>query len=543
MLALLIPTIALAAPVDRIARLHEKQSWARASEVCVEADIAHADDPDLRRMCAEAEYNSTPPSDDVTALLGFSVRWRGTQLADTCFARAAELATPGADANEAQLLRHSRKYDGTEAATASRIRAEHLARDDARAANTWAAWCRFLERYTTGELRDSAERDALAVGIRWASEATDDTDDTRLDRWQSLLDTLPAHRAAIEAAGESSALDQIRQRLTGPCWTTPCSALSRGERITIPAVELPWNAGLTARWVAVDSRDRPLPVEQVAEALGLTPEELDALTSITAGLGLSMWTAPVDWAQPPRALNATWALQLTYGTQPPSRVAAQMTAHWAPAGPGGRALVHLSTRGLWIHGPGGSTRWGDFTGPRGRPTGTLVATDTHLYARSEGALYSVPRHRRADRARSRDRRRPPASGRPLCLDRSGRAPPALRRRRLPDALRCRHPCDPSEDGASAASRRQRQRGAVECALGSGALQASSRLPATGSAADTGLAAFGTSCAQVFVLHPLDGGESHLLRVFDASSGSVVGEKRFSVSDSRYGERIGGESTA
>ena len=60
MLALLIPTIALAAPVDRIARLHEKQSWARASEVCVEADIAHADDPDLRRMCAEAEYNSTP---------------------------------------------------------------------------------------------------------------------------------------------------------------------------------------------------------------------------------------------------------------------------------------------------------------------------------------------------------------------------------------------------------------------------------------------------------------------------------------------------
>ena len=198
---------------------------------------------------------------------------------------------------------------------------EHLARDDARAANTWATWCRFLERYTTGA--DSAERDALAVGIRWASEATD----APVDRWQSLLDTLPAHRAAIELLANPAHSTRSDSASPGPAGPSALSAASGSRFLPLSYRGMPGSPPAGWPWIP----DRPLPVEQVAEALGLTPEELDALTSITAGLGLSMWTAPVDWAQPPRARHLGSPADLRHTA--PSRVAAQMTAHWAPAGP------------------------------------------------------------------------------------------------------------------------------------------------------------------------------------------------------------------
>ncbi len=528
MIALLLVSLAVASPEDRIARLYEKQDWEKVVAVCTEGSTWQTDDTPSRTMCADAWLRHSPPADNVTAQLQFSERWTSTPSAAITFARAAELALPPESATEAQLLRHSRKFADTEAAATSWARAESVAHQTAREVDTFAGWVQVLERYPEGRLVADARKAALAVGIREASAAGE------RQRWQDLLDRLPESEAAIRRAGETAAVRVVSASLAGACWDVPCAVIPQGERVVLPNVDLPWNAHLTARWVALDARGAVLSDDRVAAGLGLTADELDSITKVAARLGVSMWTAPVDWALPPATLNARWALQLRIGQSDPLLRPAQLQAHWLPAGPGGIALVHHGSDGLVVQGSAVSLVWSTEKAPAPGDRGaTVAATPSHIFFRSERDVHVVA-----------------TSGGPIDQLALEGAPVGLRPAgdrvrveleegfQLCDVDSCTSKSDRPVHAVSESTGRYLVRESDPTATRwivhapQGKILASSRMPAS-NGGDDGVGSFDVAGEKVLVVHATDHGKSHLLRVFDATSGSIEAEKRFATEGSSY----------
>jgi hypothetical protein len=69
----------------------------------------------------------------------------------------------------------------------------------------------------------------------------------------------------------------------------------------------------------------------------------------------------------------------------------------------------------------------------------------------------------------------------------------------------------------------------------GHLESSSRLPAPDGPGRGAVAQFDGAGDRVVVVTAQDGGQSHLLRVFEARSGAIVAEKRFATQGTRYAD--------
>lgn len=374
-------TTAWAGPAERIARLYDRQDWTRASEVCVAESISRTGSSQLRSMCAEAIYRHTPPPDRVPELLQFTADWHGTRPARLTFSRAAVLALPDDESTEVAFRRHHRQYKGTQAAVISLERAERAAFLVARDTHSLEAWAAFLKRYPAGKLVRNARADALATGLEQATTSGNPA------TWQLLLDVVPGASTEIRAAGDTWRVKQIKQSLEGPCWDSPCATLAAGSRVEVAVPILPWGADVRLRWVLQTSDGQALTDAEGARTLRLQEEEFTQLTSFEPALGGVAWTAPVEWAQPPRYRGARWMLSLELGQADALTVPLQATAHWQAPGKSGWALAHYSEGGLWLHGPQHSTKWADHTREEWSRASQLADTDTHVFYTSEGQLY------------------------------------------------------------------------------------------------------------------------------------------------------------